>query len=864
MMKERFFLYFLLLCIVPFEVNAESAKWTISPRYSNIIDFGKGLYKVKSGNKFGVLDKSGKEVVPITADSITNPSEGYSLILKGEDDKLRLTAIMNAYGVLTKVNESWYVDEFPFFSDGLLPVCTKKGKYGFIDVNGKVCIDFAYGSVHPFCEGKAAVSKGKGIAGTALKLLGIKKKEKVFYIDKSGNVLDLASDIGDIYLATSFSDDEALVINMNDKRFVINKEGKALRIESPTTILDFNDKYALRKKGEEESQGVNDHIGNGPKPYNEEGYYGYRYNGQVVLPPQFIYAEPFNDGYAIAIAPTGYGLLQLINADIQYRWEKGTEDAPDKDMKSLNWVMKMPDEWGNGIFEMRCKSGNGVETKAQGEKDGSSWNFSFVVPSGNNVYSLVGKDSNGELTLWSSSSNVKSESTSKSGVTTSGKANKVKKVKKERKRRKANPLGNSHRKQRNTMKIRLLLSLVLFSLLDNASAFGTMTDKITLTDGTILEGYICLQCPEEGFKIHTERSIRTISVDDIENFTSKNVKLKSLSTEWKECADEYPECVISANGIDYIALASFNVNDSTYDRIENVMVLENGGHIKYLDLNTEEVTVKYSDVAKICPKETSTDILSGFIDEIELASGKVIKGKVIETIPGESIKIRTDKGGVELWSMDRIKAKRKLKKNDKQSEVEQAQILEKVKLMNGRSVEGVIIEQIYGDENHSSRIIMATVNGVKESIENNDVKEISYKENPNYAPMHKLHIGDDEVYAYEKKLDKANVSVKKNIIKASSVNKNYISKRLTNGELTIQTKDNDANEQLLLLPITQEESNGIVAIDSRTVFTDEIRVAEKGTDDGITNWTFTLRKNVSTYAIYLPQIETIYILYISQ
>lgn len=414
------------------------------------------------------------------------------------------------------------------------------------------------------------------------------------------------------------------------------------------------------------------------------------------------------------------------------------------------------------------------------------------------------------------------------------------------------------------MKIRLLSSLALFSLLGCVPAFGIITDKITLTDGTILEGYICLQCPEEGFAIHSERTIRTISADDIENFTSSNVKLNSLSKEWKECVEEYPNCVISANGADYVTLASFNVNDSTYAKIENVLVLENGGRIKYIDLNADEVTVKYSDIAKICPKETPADILSGLIDEIELISGRVIKGKVIETIPGESIKIRTDKGGVELWSVDKIKAKRKIKKDEKQNEVEQAQILEKVSLRNGRRVEGVIVEQIYGDENHSSRIIMVTTNGIKESMENNDVKEISYKENPNYVPKHKLHVGDNEVYAYEKKLEKANVSIKKSIIKVSFANKNYISKHLTNGELTIQTNDNEANGQLLFLPIVQDERENIITIDSRTIPTNEIRVATKVSEDGITSWTFTLHKNVNTYAIYLPQADTIYILYISQ
>lgn len=76
---------FSLLAVVFFAsvlfVDAQTVTWSIKPAYTNITLFNNGVYKVKNGTKVGLIDETGKVIVPVTTDSITDPVEGYSLLL---------------------------------------------------------------------------------------------------------------------------------------------------------------------------------------------------------------------------------------------------------------------------------------------------------------------------------------------------------------------------------------------------------------------------------------------------------------------------------------------------------------------------------------------------------------------------------------------------------------------------------------------------------------------------------------------------------------------------------------------------------------------------------------------------------------
>ena len=404
MMRLRYLFYAALLCVLPYVAYAESARWAIRPQYTSIVNFGEDFFKVKSGGKTGILDKDGNTVVSVSADSITDPVEGYSLVLNLEKDMFKLVGILDSYGSFKKIDKDWYVGDFPFFSESKLPVCNKSGKYGFIDTSGKLVIKFSYGSVHPFCEGYAAVSKGKSLLeegfGSVVKLFGSKKKDKVFYINNLGIPLDLQSDIGDVYLATSFRNGKALVINMNEKRCVIDTSGRLVSLEDSGKPLVFDDKYVLTDKKGANGRVVKSAalVANGPVPYMSGGLYGYKYNGRVVLPAQFVSADSFHNGSAIVRTVVGVGVLRLTMGNFQCVRNAGTDKAPDSSMESVNYVVYVPEEWKSGVFEMQCKGSNGMEYKSAGTNKDGYLHFPFILPKGMNKCDLV--DTQGNLVLW--------------------------------------------------------------------------------------------------------------------------------------------------------------------------------------------------------------------------------------------------------------------------------------------------------------------------------------------------------------------------------------------------------------------------------------------------------------------------------
>lgn len=207
--------------LMPSVLQAQTARWAIEPQYTSITLYGENMYKVKKYGFTGILNKEGNVIVPVTADSITQMTEDCALVLKYEENKYRLTGILHMDQRVVVINDDWYVADFPFFSEGKLPVYNKTGKYGYIGTNGKLLIDFAYSNVHPFSEGWASVSKGKNLLGN-IGFIRKNNKQKVFYIDEQGRVMNLPMDIGDIYSGTSFKNGEALVITKDNRYCFIN------------------------------------------------------------------------------------------------------------------------------------------------------------------------------------------------------------------------------------------------------------------------------------------------------------------------------------------------------------------------------------------------------------------------------------------------------------------------------------------------------------------------------------------------------------------------------------------------------------------------------------------------------------------
>lgn len=134
----------------------------VEPSYHDRFGYRFGLAPVSYNDRFGIINKVGKEIIPLEYEGAFVASESRIWIMK---DSL--------YALIDTTNKMILSPLFQtgsFFVDGLA-FAQRDEKYGFIDENGKEVIPFIYDDADVFVDGKAWVRQG----------------EEEFYIDKNGN-----------------------------------------------------------------------------------------------------------------------------------------------------------------------------------------------------------------------------------------------------------------------------------------------------------------------------------------------------------------------------------------------------------------------------------------------------------------------------------------------------------------------------------------------------------------------------------------------------------------------------------------------------------------------------------------------------
>ncbi|MDO5046725.1 WG repeat-containing protein [Campylobacter sp.] len=152
----------------------KTGKLVIDKIYDNAADFKNGFAEVSKGEKWGVIDVNGKEVVPIKFDHLTISGADLVMVEKYKRHPNGVVA-SRKFGFVDmggKFVIDLEFDDADIFMDGLA-VVAKRGKYGLIDKNGKVIIPLEYDAITNFKEGVAWV----------------KKEGKQGFIDKNNNIV---------------------------------------------------------------------------------------------------------------------------------------------------------------------------------------------------------------------------------------------------------------------------------------------------------------------------------------------------------------------------------------------------------------------------------------------------------------------------------------------------------------------------------------------------------------------------------------------------------------------------------------------------------------------------------------------------
>lgn len=323
-MKKHLFVILLLFSVFP--LFSQTVEWLIKPKYDDIQPVHNNLLKVKIEEKVGIINQNGKDVVPVSYDSISQFADGKALIL----NKLGNVIVGIVYAkqeTFILLEKTYRIDtDFPYYSDGYLVVQNENGKWGFLTEEGKEGEGFlscTNESVLPFSEN--------------ISFINIDAKNHA-YINSQGQ--PLIGRFGKVVEGFSFCNGEALVFNSSfnwawidingnvkketkapKQKFLPNKSGKTITHSGNTFVFDcqWRLKEYMLENGEKVSldnpkniQPLEPVICQNLSLNNKSSGVELIFNNKQIIPTQFESGEIINQQLVIISHNNKKCILQIV------------------------------------------------------------------------------------------------------------------------------------------------------------------------------------------------------------------------------------------------------------------------------------------------------------------------------------------------------------------------------------------------------------------------------------------------------------------------------------------------------------------------------------------------------------------------
>jgi hypothetical protein len=239
--------------------------------------FINGFAVISSNGKYGLIDKTGKLVVPYDYTSLHVYTNQKNLVRAGKEVDKKFV-----YGLITTQNKIIIPIEYTSVNaDSNLVVVSRNGKYGLKDISGKDILQIEYNTMTIYRKDRVARAEKDGKYG---------------FIDLMGNWLFEKTKS----VFTLYGSDGGLVrCKVNNKYGYLDLKGNEVVITKYDNAEDFNDLGIARVA-----------VSNSDTKYKT--LYGYiNKRGEVVIPLKYETLSFFNNGIAYAKDPetNRYGYL---------------------------------------------------------------------------------------------------------------------------------------------------------------------------------------------------------------------------------------------------------------------------------------------------------------------------------------------------------------------------------------------------------------------------------------------------------------------------------------------------------------------------------------------------------------------------
>lgn len=354
------------MALTAFPLHATTVKWLTKPEYDAISYYNKDIFKCKKDGKYQLIDFTGKKLLSVPADSITDFCDGYALALDFIDEKdhnkktdgflsMKIKGILSERGYrYVEVDGNFRTIFYSYFSEGMLVVAnTKDGKLGYLDTEGDIIIPCKYQKARPFIMGWASVVPDN-------------KKSTPKYIDVNENPLIVFFNEGKLSAASSFNENgEALVISDKGDMAVINTRGektpRSIRNVNPSKLIREHD-YAYCENNEEYIPPHNEMpvFRKDIFPYSSGLSSGYLMTGNdTLLMPQFTYAGAFADDCAIVALNNKYGIITLVDGTFSSYVDNMSITFKEANAQEINYILNIPEGIDAKQLEIDFDNGEG-------------------------------------------------------------------------------------------------------------------------------------------------------------------------------------------------------------------------------------------------------------------------------------------------------------------------------------------------------------------------------------------------------------------------------------------------------------------------------------------------------------------------
>lgn len=189
-------------------------------------------------------------------------------------------------------------------------------------------------------------------------------------------------------------------------------------------------------KSKKKDKSVNSKLSNrkfeadGPQTFTEKKLVGYKSGEKTVLPPQFISAQPFVGGYAIAQTETGCGILKLVPQSFTCKQTNAVLDAGMENTTHTSSLAANPD----ATLKIKCVDSTGMTFENEGVKKGNSVLYELSTFKERRTFTIIANDDKGSLVLWNSNFSNEDANDAKAKTKTKGKTKTKAKTSKKKKR----------------------------------------------------------------------------------------------------------------------------------------------------------------------------------------------------------------------------------------------------------------------------------------------------------------------------------------------------------------------------------------------------------------------------------------------